>query len=313
MKAFLALAAFAVLFASCSDPIPTQPQVPFSFWVSPQYSIVETGSTVQLYSSSAGTTDHAATWTMLTPGDSIGTLSAAGLYTAPLKILSDSLILQVQVRHNATGSLDTAIISLRPGPERLLVRATVGTVYSYAYYMTDSTGKIDPTTETTKVDEVISILNNEQGKDSVFHMKDERPNERLYRIDPTLDIQAFDYGKAVGQWLRMPFSNLGGPAVITLKDETVGGVRTLETVIATYIGNEVMMFKNVRYFVNKVRVRTLESVSGGAGAENTIDEIYYFAASLGWFIRIDRITKYDDADEHRQFSERWTLQNVIPG
>lgn len=306
MKSFFGLAALAVLFASCSDPIPTAPQVPFDVWASPVYSVVETGSTLQLYASASGTTERAVTWTMLTPGDTIGSLSSTGLYTAPLKLETDSVVIKVELTHVATGTKDTATISLRPGPLRLLIHPNAGTKYSYNYYKTDTNGLKDPDTETTKFDEVVSVLNNEQGKDSVFHMKDERPDERLFRYDQNLDIHAFSYGKAVGQWLRMPFS-AGVPDLKTIKDETVGGVRTLETVEATYIGHEVQIFEGKRYQVLKVRVRNLEVVSGSEGHTITIDDIYYFAANLGWFVRIDRIDRYDDADEHRQVSERWTL------
>lgn len=296
------------LVAGCSDSQTAPGEVKVT--ITPASPTIKTGETLQLSASLSGTSNGEVTWELLPSPPDYGSVSATGLYTAPILIIQDSIFVRIKAVSVAAPSASTIVtIIVKQGP---VILPNVNSTFSYASYRTDGSGTKEPGSDLSWTETLSATGASLYGKDNlVIYLTG---NDTIYhRQEANGDLAIRKTGQEGARWITYRFGSKGSE-ILEAADSTYsnGDHYTLSETMS-YTGEEQVAVGIRSLKAQKVQVRRVESKTGFQGYTRTIVEDYWYAPAIGKIVRVDRTSDYLDATQqyrniYRQLMTAYTVK-----
>jgi|GEM_PF-5185737 len=275
------------------DPPKPKPTDSITVSVTPTSGTLDVGQTMQFNATLTGGNSTNIGWVLNSAAPDYGTISPSGVYTAPLSIIGDSIIVTVTAmstqNSKARASASVVVRRLRP------VVPGAGSSYSYAYYDLDSSARkiagsdrnITHTVSRSGIswhdrNDVVSIT--ADGKDSYIG------------YDANGDLMGWS---EEGGWGRYPFGSRATTRLAAITRTLPNGAQYSDSSTATYLGAEMMTVGGTSLVVYKIRINRVER--SGIPGPYTINHTgnYWYAPAIGWYVKWDTMSVYTDMESRR--------------
>ena len=174
------------------------------------------------------------------------------------------------------------------------VKANAGSSFTFDEYSTDSTNAIEPGSRDTVVSTVISANGSIAQKTGVLVVENVRGSERdtsYYAYETNNNISTLTTSELTGEpiWMTLPVGT--GTSIITASADTSEdlGIVTIvrDSTIASIIATESITVKGQPVSTQEVQLsfREIVAVDGIAAPETSVDNLLYYAPSLGFVVK----------------------------
>ncbi|HEY3875146.1 MAG TPA: hypothetical protein VGM92_06690 [Candidatus Kapabacteria bacterium] len=182
------------------------------------------------------------------------------------------------------------------------VKAGAGSTFTFDEYSTDSLNAIEPGSRDTLVSTVINTNGSIANKTGVIVVENVRASEHdtsYYAYENDNDVSMLTMSESTGEpiWMVLPVGT--GTTVVTASADTMEdlGIVTIvrDSTIASLISSENITVKGQSVSTEKVQLsfREVITVDGVAGIEGKVDNLLYYAPSLGFMAKTTSPSRSD--------------------